>query len=387
MSEERFDCIIVGGGLAGLTAAYLLAGEGLETLLVEKGNYSGAKNMTGGRLYCHSFEKVIPGFARNAELERRIVKERLTTAEGTMEYASAGVSAPEGESYTVLRGVFDKWLAGQAEENGAMLVCGVRVDDLISRDGKVCGVVAGDEEMEADVVILADGVNSLLAQKLGFKPPIGQSQVTVGAKELIGLSEDVINQRFNVGSDEGVAWMFSGCGDVCDGFLYTNKDSVSVGVTMMVEDIRNTENSVPQMLEDFKNSAEIAPLLKGGKLIEYSAHLIPEGGYDMIPKLYGDGVLVIGDAAALCANLGFTLRGMDLAVESGRLAAQTVVAAKENGDFSADGLSGYQAALEDSFVMPCMKGTEACLAAVKAGGFKDDPIVTFSKVMRETQIG
>jgi len=156
---------------------------------------------------------------------------------------------------------------------------------------------------------------------------------------------------------------------------------------MMVEDIRNTENSVPQMLEDFKNSAEIAPLLKGGKLIEYSAHLIPEGGYDMIPKLYGDGVLVIGDAAALCANLGFTLRGMDLAVESGRLAAQTVVAAKENGDFSADGLSGYQAALEDSFVMPCMKGTEACLAAVKAGGFKDDPIVTFSKVMRETQIG
>ena len=386
MSEDRFDCIIVGGGLAGLTAAYLLSAEGLETLLVEKGNYSGSKNMTGGRLYGHSLDKVIPGFADAAPVERRIVKERLSTPGGMAEYDSALLCAPEGESYSVLRGKFDKWLAEQAEEQGAMLVYGVRVDDLIVRDARVCGVVAGDEEMEADVVILADGVNSLLAQKLGFKQRIGQNQAAVGVKELIELGEEVINQRFNVDSGEGVAWMFSGCGEVYDGFLYTNKDSVSVGVSMMVEDIRNTENSVPQMLEDFKNVPELASLLEGGRLIEYSAHLIPEGGYDMIPKLYGDGVLLCGDAAALCANLGFTLRGMDLAVESGRLAAGVVLAAKENGDFSAQALSGYQTALEESFAASCVKGAESCHRLVKAGGFGEDPATTFNKIMIEAQV-
>ena len=390
MSEDRFDCIIVGGGLAGLTAAYVLAGEGLEVLLVEKGNYSGAKNMTGGRLYGHSLEKVIPGFAGSAPLERKIVRERLSLGAGgdmaTVEYESAGLSAPEGESYSVLRGVFDRWLADQAEEQGAMLVYGVRVDDLIVRDGAVCGVVAGDEEMESDVVILADGVNSLLGQKLGYKPAHRADQVAVGAKDLIGLSEGIINERFGLASGEGVAWLFIGCGDAYDGFIYTNKDSVSVGVTMMVAQIDNTENSLPQMLEDFKAHPQIAPLLEGGRLLEYSAHLIPEGGAEMLPKLYGDGVLVTGDAAALCTNLGFTLRGMDLAIESGLLAAGAVIGAKEKGDFSGQGLSAYQEALNGSFAMSCMKGAEACHAAVRSAGFMDDPLGALNAALREAGI-
>jgi len=391
MSEEKFDCIIVGGGLSGLTAAYLLAEKGLETLLIEKGNYSGAKNMTGGRLYGHSLEKIIPAFAQAAPVERRIVKERLSYQDSgkmtTVEYDSRGVAAPEGESYSVLRGKFDKWLADQAEEKGAMLVCGVRVDDLIVRDGKVCGVIAGDEEMEADVVILADGANSLLGQKLGFKHKISTNQVMVGVKELLELDKDVINQRFGIESGEGVAWMFSGCSDVYDGFLYTNSDSVSVGVTMMVENIKKTDNSVPQMLEDFKNNTDIAPLIEGSRLIEYSAHLIPEGGPEMIPKLYGDGVLITGDAAALCANLGFTIRGMDLSIESGRLAAEAVLAAKEKEEFSTNALSYYQTSLENNFVMSCVKGSEVCLAAVKSGDLKGDPLKVFNNLIKETLIG
>jgi electron transfer flavoprotein-quinone oxidoreductase len=390
MSDERFDCIIVGGGLAGLTAANVLAGEGLEVLLVEKGNYSGAKNMTGGRLYSHSLEKVMPGLAASAPLERRIIKERLSCGLGkdmiTVEYDTAGLTAPAGESYTVLRGVFDRWLADQAEEQGAMLVYGIRVDDLLVGDGKIYGVIAGKEEMQADVVILADGVNSLLGQKLGYKEALRPDQVTVGVKELIGLSKETINQRFNVTSGEGVAWIFSGCGEMYDGFLYTNKDSVAIGVTMITADIDKTENSLPQMLEDFKNNLQVAPLIEGGRLLEYSAHLIPEGGAAMLPKLYGDGVLLTGDAAALCANLGFTLRGMDLAMESGLLAARTVIAAKKKGDFSAQCLSAYQLALEEGFVMDCLKGGPACLAMVKAGGFRDDPLTAINAIMNKEGI-
>ena len=390
MAEEKFDCIIVGGGLAGLTAAYILAREGQEVLLIERGNYSGSKNMTGGRLYGHSLEKVIPGFARSAPVERRIVKERLSCEENgmlsTVEYDSSKVSTPEGESYSVMRGKFDKWLAEQAEEQGAMLVYGVRVDDVILRDGKVCGVIAGDEEMESDLVILADGVNSLLSHKLGLKQQTRQDQAVVGVKEVIGLKEETINERFQVASGEGVAWMFSGCMEGCDGFLYTNKDSVSVGITMQVENIHKTSYSVPQMLEEFKNRREIQALLSGGSLLEYSAHLIPEGGMDMIPNLYGHGVLVAGDAAALCANLGFTLRGMDLAVESGRLAAQTAIAAKEKDDYSAEVLSDYQAALESSFVIPCIQGAEACRSIVESGAYKEEPLKAFNDIMEKQNI-
>lgn len=390
MSEEKFECIVVGGGLAGLTAAYMLAEKGFEVLLVEKGNYSGAKNMTGGRLYGHSLEKVIPGFAKSAPLERRIVQDRLSVmSEGTIttvEYDSSALESPEGESYSVLRGTFDRWLADQAEAQGVMIVNGILVDGLLMRDGKVRGVIAGDEEMEADIVIIAEGAVSLLGQKLGYVPALLPGHATVGVKELIELNEEVINERFNIRSGEGVAWMFNGCGEVCDGFLYTNKNSISIGITMLIENIDKTEKSVPQMLEDFKNLPEIAPLLEGGKLIEYSAHLVPEVGYDMLPKLYGDGVLLAGDTAALCANMGFSLRGMDLAVESGRLAAETVIAAKEKGDFSEMTTSAYQEALEGSFVMSCMKGWESCLKLVKSGDFKNDPVDALNTVMRDAGI-
>ena len=169
MGEDKFDVIIVGGGLAGSTAAYILAQEGMEVLVIERGNYSGSKNMTGGRLYGHSLEKIIPEFAKEAPVERRISKERfsLLTKDSavTLEYAGAKTGTPGCESYSVLRAGFDRWLAEKAEEEGAMYIYGIRVDDRIVRDGRVCGVIAGDEEMESDLVILADGVNSLLAQK------------------------------------------------------------------------------------------------------------------------------------------------------------------------------------------------------------------------------
>lgn len=390
---EKFDVVVVGGGLSGLVSAMVLAQNGMETLVIEKGNYSGSKNMTGGRLYGHSMEKVIPGFAETAPVERKVTRERLSFMEGgklsTVEYESAGVSAPGGESYTVLRARFDKWLADRAEEAGVMLVNGIRVDDLLMNDGKVCGIAAGDDQIEADVVILADGVNSLLGQKAGMKQELRPDQAVVGAKELIELDEKLIEERFGLSSGEGMAWMFTGCctdDGICDGFIYTNRNSLSVGVSMPLQGINRTNNSVPQMLEDFKHLPEIAPLLEGGKLIEYSAHLIPEGGSDMIPSLYGNGILLVGDAAALTANLGFTIRGMDLAIESGRLAAEAVTAAREQGDFSAESLSAYQTALSESFVMKCMKGCGDCRKELENNGFKDNPLESFNCAMRSAMI-
>jgi len=359
MSEERFDVIIVGGGLAGSAAAYALAKAGLEVLVIERGNYCGAKNVTGGRLYGHSLEKLIPNFADTAPVERKIIKERVSMMTGsgamTVEFESDKLKDSSCASYSILRAKFDKWFALQAEAQGAMYITGIRVDKLLQKDGKVCGVLAAGDELFSDVVLLADGVHSTLAQQIGLKKELSPHQVAVGVKEVIGFDEQTISERFGVLPGEGVAWMVAGDptgGSIGGGFLYTDKESISLGTVVTLSDIGSGKNiSVPEMVERFKANPVIAPLIQGGNLLEYSAHLVPEAGYKMVPELVWNGVLIAGDAAGFVMNLGYTIRGMDLAIESGRLAAEAIIKAKEKGDFSANGLSGYLTLLEKSFIM------------------------------------
>lgn len=357
-----FDAIVVGGGIAGTVAAYQLAKEGLGVLLIERGNYAGSKNMTGGRIYSHSLEKIFPNFAQEAPIERKITREKISlmTEESnfTLDYYSDLLGVQGSDSYAVLRGAFDQWLQEKAEEAGVEIIAGIRVDDLIVREGKVCGVIAGEDALEADVTILADGVNSLLAQKLGFRGEIQPNQVAVGAKEVIELPASVIEDRFNCTGNEGTAWLFAGtpsAGRVGGGFLYTNKNSISLGVVATLSDLIKGNTSVTQMLEDFKKHPVIEPLLKDGKLIEYSGHLVPEGGYDMVPQIIGDGALVIGDAAGFCMNLGYAVRGMDFAVGSADCAAKAVIAAQKAQNFSKGFLTCYQTFLDESFVMKDLK--------------------------------
>ena len=364
MSEDKFDAIIVGGGLAGLSAGIVLANAGLEVMLVERGDECGMKNMSGGRLYGHSLEKIIPGFADEAPIERKVTHEKISlmNEKGSLDigYNSLKLQeAAEDASYTVLRAKFDSWLASKAEEAGVEIIPGIRVDTcLVDENGAVVGIEADGEELYSDVVILADGVNSLLAKKLGMKEELQPNQVAVGAKEVIQLSEEIINQRFGLAPGEGTAWLSAGdptVGGFGGGFLYTNKDSISIGIVATLSDIGHSDVSVPQMLERFKNHPSIAPYLEGGETIEYSGHLVPEEGIHMVPELYRDGVLLTGDAAGFCINLGFTVRGMDFAIESGRLAAETVINAHKIGDFSAETLSEYEYALKNSFIMRDMK--------------------------------
>jgi electron transfer flavoprotein-quinone oxidoreductase len=361
MSVREFDAdvMIVGGGLAGCSAAIVLARAGLSVFVFERGDYCGAKNMTGGRLYGHSLEKIIPNFKDEAPIERVVKHEKvsLMTADGSLDigYNSAKLSSEPGNaSYTVLRATFDQWLADKAREAGAEIVEGFLIDKLLVEDGKVVGIESDGEQMYAKAVIIADGVNSLLAQQLGMKKELEPNQVAVGAKEVIKLSEEIINERFGLKSGEGTAWLSAGdptLGSFGGGFIYTNKDTVSVGVVATLSDIGHTDVSVPQMLDRFKEHPSVAPMLEGGETIEYSGHLVPEEGIHMIPELYRDGVLVAGDAAGLCVNLGFTVRGMDFAIESGRLAAETLIKANEFDDFSARTLSEYERLLKSSFVV------------------------------------
>ncbi|RBP11002.1 FAD-dependent oxidoreductase FixC [Pseudocitrobacter faecalis] len=354
MSEDIFDAIIVGAGLAGSVAALVLAREGADVLVIERGNAAGAKNVTGGRIYAHSLERIIPGFAETAPVERRITHEKLAfmTEKGamTMDYLNADEASASQVSYSVLRSKFDTWLMAQAEEAGAQLITGIRVDNVVQRDGKVVGVEADGDILEANVVILADGVNSLLAEKLGMVKRVDAANVAVGVKELIELPKSVIEDRFQLQGNEGAACLFAGSptdGLMGGGFLYTNEDTLSLGLVCGLHHLKDANKSVPQMLEDFKQHPAVAPLIAGGKMVEYSAHVVPEAGMNMQPELIGDGVLIAGDAAGMCMNLGFTIRGMDLAVAAGEAAAKAVLSAKHNNDFSRNGLASYRQHLDN----------------------------------------
>lgn len=361
MSEDQFDAIVVGGGIAGTVAAYLLAQEGLSVMLVERGNYAGSKNMTGGRIYSYSLEKIMPDFAREAPVERKITREKISmlTEESsvTLDYYSDLLGKQGSDSYSVLRGVFDRWLQTKAEEAGAEVVTGIRIDDLLVKDGKVCGVIAGGDELEAKVTILADGVNSLLAQKIGLLKELRPEHVAVGAKEVIELPAKVIEDRFNCRNGEGTAWLFAGAptaGRVGGGFIYTNKNSVSLGIVSTIGDLVKGGKSIAQMVEDFKQHPAVQPLLQGGTLVEYSGHMVPEGGLNMVPKLVGHGVLVVGDAAGFCINLGYAVRGIDLAVISAQCAAKAAIAALQTDDYSEASLQRYTSYLNESCVMKDM---------------------------------
>lgn len=358
MSEDIFDLIIVGAGPAGSAAALVAARAGLETLVVERGNFPGAKNMTGGRLYGHSLESLVPNFADEAPIERIVTREKVSLLTRTdmvsMEYAAPPSKEASKRSYTVLRSKFDQWLFGKAEEAGAQLIPGVRVEEVLQKDGKVIGIRAGEDDLYAHVVILADGVNSILAQSIGMAKPIPPAACAVGAKEVLEFSPEVMRDRFNCHGREGMAWLFAGDptdGRMGGGFLYTNEDTISLGLVFGLGGLVEVKTSVPQMLENFKAHPAIAPLLEGGKLVEYSGHVVPEAGLDMMPTLVGDGVLIAGDAAGFCLNVGYTVRGMDLAIESGRLAAGAAIEAKQKNDFSAQTLDIYQKSLVDSFVI------------------------------------
>lgn len=365
MSEKDFDAIVVGSGCAGAVAAYELAKAGKNVLVVERGAFAGAKNMTGGRIYIHALEKVFPDFREEAPLERRISHERISLitcdASCAVDFSSEDIEKRGQESYSVLRAPFDQWLAGKAEQAGAEYVYGIAVEALVKNDaGRVVGVRAGGDEITAEVVVLCDGVNSLLSQQaVGCSQPPA-SGIAVGVKQTIELPASTITDRVLANSDnEGAAWLLSGYsthGTFGGGFMYTNKASVSLGVVAGIEAAMNRgKASVCRMLEDLKAHPAVAPLIKGGKIVEHSGHMVPEGGVAIMPDLTADGVLLAGESAMMCVNLGYQVRGMDYAVASGQMAGIEAAKALNAGDTSKRGLAGYLYALEHSFVLKDMQ--------------------------------
>ena len=363
--SKTYQAIVIGAGPAGSSAALTMARAGLDVALVERGTFPGEKNMFGGVLHrLPSLEKIFPDFWERAPLERHIVKKGVTFMTGESSFTTTieagNFDRPPFNGYTVFRPRFDRWLAEEAVAAGATLITRATVDDVLFKDGRVSGVsiLGRSGQLNAPVVVAADGVLSFTAQKAGLRrPTFDPAQMAVGVKALIHMPREMIDERFGLVRDQGFANEFVGCteGVRGGGFLYTNYDSISVGLVFHLASLRTSGKTPYDLLNAFLEQPQMAKMVSGGRLQEYSAHLIPEGGYDMIPELVGDGIIVAGDAAALCNATGLNLEGINLASHSGVLAGEAVLAAHQAGDFSRRGLGVYKKLMEESYVIKDLK--------------------------------
>ncbi|HOX09495.1 MAG TPA: FAD-dependent oxidoreductase [Candidatus Omnitrophota bacterium] len=364
-SGEKFDCIVVGAGPAGTTCAYALAKAGLSTVLLERGEKPGSKNVMGGILYSTILNKVIPEFWKEAPVERRIVQKKFAVLSDDSEVGLGlrfeGFNKPPyNNTFSVLRGKFDAWYAAKAEEAGVMILNEAVVDKVIVEGKKAVGVKTRleDGDLFADTVVVAEGVTSLLAQGLGLREKHVPEQMVTCCKEVIGLPKEAIEERFGLEGEEGASLEYFGGsvkGLVGSAFLYTNKESVSLGIGVSTHDLKNNKLTPNDIIENFKEHPSIRHYIKGGKLLEYSAHMIPEFGYDHLPKLTMDGLIIAGDAAGFVNMNPLYHEGSNLAMASGLAAAETIIEAKKNNDFSEKGLAGYRKRLEGSFVLMDLK--------------------------------
>jgi electron transfer flavoprotein-quinone oxidoreductase len=360
-AKEKFDAIVVGAGPSGNAAAYTMAKAGLKVLQIERGEYPGSKNVQGAILYSDALEKIIPDFRDDAPLERHIIEQRVWVLDDSSfvgtHYRSDDYNKPPYNRYTIIRAQFDKWFSSKVRAAGALLICETTVQELLM-DGERCIGIRCDRvggEVYADVVILADGVNSTLARKAGFHGEIKGENVALAVKEILFLPEEVIQARFNIKEEEGVVIEMMGTvteGMVGTGFLYTNKDSLTIGVGCMLSDFKaNPKRTSPYtLLENLKRHPSIAPLIEGGEMKEYCAHLIPEGGFHAVPKVHGHGWMIVGDSGGFVNAVH--REGSNLAMTTGRLAAETVIEAKAAGkEMDAKTLKAYRTKLDASFVM------------------------------------
>lgn len=356
--SEKFDVIVVGAGPAGTSCAYNCAKNGLKVLLIERGEYPGSKNVMGGVLYRKQMEDIIPEFWKEAPLERPVVEQRfwMMDKESVVQFGYKGLewAAEPYNNFTVLRAQFDQWFAQKAVEQGALLINETVVTECIVENGKVIGVRTDrpDGEAYADVVVLADGVNSLLSKQLGFHREFRPDEVALTVMEVINLPKDKINDRFNLEGNHGTTIEIFGDstkGNLGTAFLYTNKDSLNIGVGTTLSSMIKAKLKPYELLDYLKKHPMVRPYLEGGESAEYLAHLIPEGGFNSVPRVAGNGVLVVGDAAQLVNAIH--REGSNMAMASGQMAAEAIVEAKKDDDFSENSLNRYKEALFGSFII------------------------------------
>ena len=374
------DVVIVGAGPAGLAAAYQLAAlvkahnesqaekklEGLSIALLEKGKEIGSHGLSGAVMDPRGIAELMPDWReRGCPVEAPVGDDGFWYLTEGLKLAAPILPPPlqNHGNYVISLGEMVRWLAPIVAEMGVDLFPEFAASRVLVEDGRVVGVRTGDKgidkngqpkpnyepgvDVRAKLVILAEGPRGTLTKQLAgiFNLYEGKNpQVySVGVKELWQLPDD----RFAPGTViHTMGWpldmdTFGG------GFIYGMSDRiVDIGLVVGL-DYRNPTLDPHQEFQRYKLHSAIRKLLEGGKMIAAGAKAIPEGGYFSMPRQYGDGFLILGDAAGYLN--GARLKGIHLAIKSGMLAAEAAFHALLNGDCSAAQLREYEGLFESSW--------------------------------------
>ncbi|TLY44404.1 MAG: FAD-dependent oxidoreductase [Nitrospirae bacterium] len=354
--SDSFDVVVVGAGLAGSACALTLARNGVRVCVCERGAWPGEKSLSGMILYGRPLADMIPAFWKVAPVERAITRRRFSVLSQDSEVAldlrfEEFNHEPHNYTFSVLRSRFDRWFARQAAEAGATVFTEALVEHLLWEGQKVAGVrLRGGRDLAASVVVSCEGTNAFLVEQAGLRDPYLPRKVAVGVKEVLALPREVLQERFGLEGNEGVAMEFFGQsvkGLVGSAFLYTNQDTLSVGLSCSVASLIQGGIPPAELLAQFKQHPSVRRWLRGGERVEYGAQMIPEGGYYGVPLLVRDGFLVCGSAAGFVGGM-FYHEGSSMALLSGRLAAESILDARRKGKYTARILKSYVRRLKQS---------------------------------------
>jgi electron transfer flavoprotein-quinone oxidoreductase len=363
---EHYEALVVGAGPGGAAAAAALANQGVETLVLERGVDAGSKNVSGGLIYAeesapYTIDDLFPGF-REAATERPADEYYIHNVAGrkVKTFDLTDIHHKDTEwCDSVLRRKMDSWLAEQVHERtreeGGGLLTNVRVNGLLREGGEIVGVTCDEiDPITADVIIAADGVNSELARDAGLMDWEEPEEWFQGVKAVVDMEPDVINERFGIHDDEGVAHLFSG--DLFDGvrgggLLYTNEDSLSIGTVFHLDSIAEEKAEPHELLNSLLTHPLLDQWFDGDyEEREYAAKLVPDSKKAAHPSPHRGRLLLVGDAAGQMQAQGPIIKGMNHAVTAGGLAAEAFQEARARGDASRAG-NLYQQKLEDEGVM------------------------------------
>jgi electron-transferring-flavoprotein dehydrogenase len=367
------DILIIGGGPSGLATSIHLAdilkqkGLNHRILLIEKGSSIGSHIISGAVIKTDVFKRLLP----DVDFNEIPFNAKVTTDSTVLLSENGSFKLPfhvpymsNTGNYTASLGQVCRYLAKIAEEKGVEIYTGFSLDEILYKDGKVIGAKTIDTgvdhhgnqlenfqpgtRIEAKLTIFAEGTRGSLAKKLIKQYDLEKEKncqvYSLGVKELWSVPEGNIKPG-EVYHTMGYPLNLKEFGG---GFVYGLKDNkVAVGLVIGL-DYEDPTFDAHDAFQAWKTNPFIAKFLKGGKLVEYGAKTLPEGGYYSIPKLYTDNALIVGDSAGLVAMPA--LKGVHLAITSGMLAAKTAAEALDQNDFSEKTLSAYEASIKDSVI-------------------------------------
>jgi len=367
------DVLIIGGGPSGLATAIHLAdifkrtGQKHRILLIEKGSAIGSHILSGAVIKPAVFRELLPDVdISEMPFHAKVVRDSTVwlTKNGSLKFPFHIPYMNNTGNYAASLGQLCKYLAVKAEEKGVEIYTGFAVDEILYKDGKVIGAKTKDTgidhhgqqmenfqpgtRVEARITIFAEGTRGSLAKMLISRFDLNQGKneqvYSLGCKELWSVPKGRIAPG-EIYHTMGYPLNFDEFGG---GFIYgLNDDKVAVGLVVGL-DYKDPTFDTHDAMQIWKTTPFVSKILKGGKLVEYGAKTLPEGGYYAIPKLYADNAMIVGDSAGMLAMPA--LKGVHLAIKSGMLAAQTAAGALAKNDTSEKSLQQYEVLVNTSWI-------------------------------------